>query len=139
MTDRRPVGAYNNIAKSIRSNASAGTDAQTDIPKTLQCVFCKKDKPYEAFSTTMISKTSYNPYAPSSFNAKKKAISCKSCTATSVTHLTCMICSEKMPLNKFANTQRKNHERARCKKCIEKRQEEDVWSDNDITDSDDDY
>ncbi|KAL9542990.1 hypothetical protein MBANPS3_008331 [Mucor bainieri] len=80
-----------------------------------------------------------NSYAPPSFNAKKKAITCKSCTASCNTHLTCMICSKKMPLNKFANIQRRNHERARCKKCIEKRQEEDVWSENDITDSDEDY
>ncbi|KAL7335196.1 hypothetical protein PS15p_200705 [Mucor circinelloides] len=139
MTDRRPAGKYNNIVKSINTNSSAGANVQTDVPKTLRCVFCQKDKPLEAFSATMISKATYNPYAPPSFNAKKKVISCKNCTSSSTTHLTCMICSKRKPLNNFANTQRKNHDRARCKICIEKRQEEDVWSDNNITDSEDDY
>ncbi|KAG2189771.1 hypothetical protein INT46_007188 [Mucor plumbeus] len=135
MSERGPAGSYNNIVKSINNNASAGANSKSDTPKTFKCVFCLKDKPMDAFSASMISKATYNPYAPSSYNAKKKPISCKSCTSISSTHLTCMVCSKKMPLNKFALSQRKNHDRARCKKCIEKRQEEDVWSDND-TDSD---
>ncbi|KAG1109840.1 hypothetical protein G6F42_015525 [Rhizopus arrhizus] len=114
MTDRRPAGKYNNIVKSINTNSSAGAN---DPSMCLLPI----------------------AYAPPSFNAKKKVISCKNCTSSSTTHLTCMICSKRKPLNNFANTQRKNHDRARCKLCIEKRQEEDVWSDNDITDSDDDY
>ncbi|CAO3636027.1 unnamed protein product [Mucor fragilis] len=139
MSGKRSAGAYNNITKSIQSNASAGANSQVDIPKTLRCVFCENDKPLEAFSATMISKATYNPFAPPSFNAKKKVISCRGCTAASTTDLICMICSQKKPLNMFANKQRKSHDRARCKKCIQKRQYEDVWSDNDITDFDDDY
>ncbi|KAF1796616.1 hypothetical protein V8B55DRAFT_1408929 [Mucor lusitanicus] len=139
MTDKRPAGAYKSIVKSTYSNASAATSAQTGAPKSLRCVFCDKYKPLDDFSARMISRASYNPYAPSSFNAKKKVVSCKSCTAPSTTHLTCMVCSKKKPLDKFANIQRRNHGRARCKQCIEKRQNENVWSDNDITDSDDDY
>ncbi|GAN10606.1 hypothetical protein MAM1_0375d10150 [Mucor ambiguus] len=122
MSDKRPAGAFNDIVKSIHSNKSAGANAKTNISKTLRCVFCEEAT-----------------YAPPSINAKKKVISCKSCTATSTTQLTCMICSKKLPLNKFANNQRKNHERARCKKCIKKYQDEDVWSEDDIMDSDDDY
>ncbi|KAI8642569.1 Stc1 domain-containing protein, partial [Parasitella parasitica] len=97
------------------------------------------DKPLDAFSATQIQKATHNPFAPPSFNSKKKTISCKKCTPTQTTHLTCMICSKNLPLDKFAKSQRRNAEKARCIKCIKKREDEDVWASDTETDSDDDY
>jgi hypothetical protein len=70
-----------------------------------------------------------------------------------------MICSKTYPLDKFAKVQnntcfiilflttfffplqnqRKNAEKARCIKCIKKREEEDVWASDPDTDTDDEF
>lgn len=72
-----------------------------------------------------------------------------------------MICSKTQPLDKFAKvillkkkkisapsdviftctkkSQRRNAEKARCIKCIKKREEEDVWASDPDSDSDDEY
>jgi hypothetical protein len=44
-------------------------------------------------------------FAPPSYNNKKKTISCKKCTPSQTTHLTCMICSKTQTLDKFAKVQ----------------------------------
>ncbi|GAN10650.1 hypothetical protein MAM1_0381c10194 [Mucor ambiguus] len=140
MSLQDPAGRYNNVASGYNKNGSAnGANSQAKQLKTLRCVFCDMDKPLDAFSATQIQKATYNPYAPPSFNAKKKTISCKKCTPAQTTHLTCMICSKTMPLDKFAKSQRKNAEKARCIKCIKKREQEDVWASDPDTDSEDDY
>ncbi|KAI8987021.1 Stc1 domain-containing protein [Pilobolus umbonatus] len=105
--------------------------------RSLHCVFCDADKPLEEFSATQIQKATYNPFAPPGYNAKKKTISCKKCTASQNTSLTCMICSKTKPLEQFAKSQRRNAEKARCMKCIKKREEEDVWASDPDTDEDD--
>ncbi|CEG73454.1 hypothetical protein RMATCC62417_08833 [Rhizopus microsporus] len=105
----------------------------------LKCVFCNTDKPLDAFSQTQISKATFNPYAPPSYNKKPKQVTCKTCTSRQNTHLTCMMCNKRQPLDKFAKSQRRNAEKARCRKCIEKREKEDVWASDPDTDSDDEY
>ncbi|KAI8890015.1 hypothetical protein K501DRAFT_237674 [Backusella circina FSU 941] len=129
-------GGYSNYAPP--GHSSAGSNNQAETLKTLKCVFCNEDKPLDAFSATQIQKATFNPYCPPSYNKKKKTVSCKKCTSTQNTSLTCMICSKTKPLEHFAKSQRKNAEKARCILCIKKREEEDVW-DSDDTDSDDDY
>ncbi|KAI7908059.1 Stc1 domain-containing protein [Cokeromyces recurvatus] len=137
MSHQGPAGRFNNFVQNM--NKPSGPNAQIQQLKTLRCVFCNMDKPLDAFSSTQIQKATYNPYAPPSYNNKKKTIRCKKCTPTQTTHLTCMVCSKTQPLDKFAKSQRKNAEKARCLKCIKKREEEDVWASDPDTDSEDDF
>ncbi|CAO3611763.1 unnamed protein product [Mucor hiemalis] len=129
----------NRNAQSFSNYGNTGANSVQDIPKTLRCVFCKTDKPLDAFSQTQIAKATYNSYAPPSYNNKAKTISCKKCSPTQQTHLTCMICNKTQPLDKFAKNQRRNAEKARCLKCNKKRDEEDVWASDPDTDSENDY
>ncbi|KAI8386989.1 hypothetical protein BD560DRAFT_383444 [Blakeslea trispora] len=135
-----PAGKYNNFANGLHGySANKSNTHQHEQIKTLRCVFCDTDKPLDAFSQTQIAKATFNPYAPPSFNNKKKTISCKKCTASQTTHLTCMLCSKTRPLSEFAKSQRRNQEKARCMQCIKKREEEDVWASEPDTESDDEY
>ncbi|OBZ90262.1 hypothetical protein A0J61_01679 [Choanephora cucurbitarum] len=135
-----PAGKYNNFSHGFQGYSASNSNAlHGEQPKTLRCVFCDTDKPLESFSQTQIAKATFNPYAPPSFNNKKKTISCKKCTASQTTHLTCMLCSKTKPLDKFAKSQRRNQEKARCMQCIKKREEEDVWASEPDTESDDEY
>ncbi|KAI8335736.1 hypothetical protein BC941DRAFT_338224, partial [Chlamydoabsidia padenii] len=103
----------------------------------LRCTFCDMDKPLDAFSKTQIMKGTFNPHAPPSVNAQKKHVSCKACTLGSNKSMRCMTCAKHMPLEQFAKSQRKHADRARCLKCMKKREEEDVWaSESDSDDSD---
>ncbi|KAG2194237.1 hypothetical protein INT47_005705 [Mucor saturninus] len=129
----------NQNAQRFTSYATSGSNASSNLPETLRCVFCKTDKPIDAFSATQIQKATHNPYAPPSYNNKAKTICCKKCSPTQQTHLTCMICSKTQPLDKFAKSQRRNAEKARCIKCIKKREEEDVWASDPDSDSEDEY
>ncbi|CAO3592324.1 unnamed protein product [Absidia cylindrospora] len=106
---------------------------------TLKCTFCKQEKPLDAFTKTQITKATYNPYAPPGFNNKKKSISCKACTIESKKSLRCMTCAKDMPLERFAKSQRKHSDRARCLKCMKKREEEDVWASESDSDSSGDW
>ncbi|CAO3611446.1 unnamed protein product [Cunninghamella blakesleeana] len=118
-------------------NASYNSNSQTVTVKTLQCIFCKMDKPLDAFSKTQVAKATFNPHAPPSFNNKPKYVSCKKCTTGQKTTMSCMACGKTMALEHFAKSQRKHADRARCLKCMKKREEEDVWaSESDSDDSD---
>ncbi|CAO3685834.1 unnamed protein product [Rhizopus stolonifer] len=120
-------------------HSTANANRQYGPLKSLKCVFCNVDKPLDAFSQTQIAKATHNPFAPAGYNKKPKTISCKNCTSSQNTHLTCMICAKTQPLEKFAKSQRRNAEKARCIKCIKKREEEDVWASEPDTDSDDEF
>ena len=101
----------------------------------------------------------YLAYAPPGYNNKKpKNITCKQCTAKQTASLQCMTCTKTKPLEQFAKVkkfthrsyvkrnkkklimyvyisqnQRKHAEKARCLKCMKKREDEDM------NDSDPDY
>ncbi|KAI9366329.1 Stc1 domain-containing protein [Pilaira anomala] len=130
---------YNNNIQKLSSFSTSGANSGQGGPTSLRCVFCKEEKPLDAFSQTQIQKATHNPYAPVSYNKKAKLISCKKCSPTQQTHLTCSICSKTQPLDKFAKSQRRNAEKARCIKCNKKREEEDVWASDPETDSDDEF
>ncbi|KAI8085143.1 uncharacterized protein BX664DRAFT_338620 [Halteromyces radiatus] len=120
------------------SYSAFGANSQAVTITSLKCTFCNMDKPLDAFSKTQVMKATYNPHAPPSYNAQKKHISCKKCTLGSVKSMRCMTCAKHMPLEQFAKSQRKHADRARCLKCMKKREEEDVWcSEPDSDDSDD--
>ncbi|KAI9493668.1 Stc1 domain-containing protein [Zychaea mexicana] len=106
---------------------------QAPAIKTLRCVFCDQEKQLDAFSKTQVAKATHNPYAPPGWNKKQKTVTCKQCTAKQSATLQCMTCTLKKPLEQFAKNQRKHAERARCLKCMAKREEEDM------NDSDPDY
>ncbi|CAO3633434.1 unnamed protein product [Cunninghamella echinulata] len=121
----------------INYNSGYNSNSQVANVRTLQCVFCKIDKPLDAFSKTQVSKATFNPHAPPSWNNKPKHVSCKKCTTGQKTTMTCLACSKTMSLEHFAKSQRKHGDRARCLKCMKKREEEDVWaSEPDSDDSD---
>ncbi|KAI9349976.1 hypothetical protein BD770DRAFT_326843, partial [Pilaira anomala] len=111
---------------------------QQGTPSKLRCVFCKVEKPLEAFSTKQIQKATFNPYVLASYHKKAKVTFCMKCTQPQRTHLTCMICSKKQTLDKFAKKQRRNSENAICLKCNKKHAEEDVWATDPETDSEED-
>ncbi|KAI9497947.1 Stc1 domain-containing protein [Zychaea mexicana] len=101
--------------------------------KTLQCVFCKEEKPLEEFSEMQVAKATFDLHAPALTNVDVKLISCLKCTAPPRETLTCCKCSKTKPLDQFARVQRRNAERPRCLKCMKKHRDEDV------NDSDPDY
>ncbi|GAA5799543.1 hypothetical protein HPULCUR_004959 [Helicostylum pulchrum] len=135
------MSKYNNHQSTQRlsSFTTSGANSGQGMLSTLRCVFCKTEKPLESFSATQIQKATFNPYAPVSYNSKPKTICCKKCSPTQQTHLTCSICSKTQPLDKFAKSQRRNAEKARCIKCNKKREEEDVWASDPETESEDDF
>ncbi|SAM03126.1 hypothetical protein [Absidia glauca] len=109
-------------------HSSYGANTQLASVSSLRCTFCNE----------------VTTHAPPGFNSQKKHVSCKSCTLGSNKSMRCMTCTKHMPLEQFAKSQRKNADRARCLKCMKKREEEDVWaSQSDSDDSDqgkwDDY
>ncbi|KAL1928646.1 hypothetical protein VTP01DRAFT_2432 [Rhizomucor pusillus] len=127
------------FGNSYGSYGAYGANNQSAEPKTARCVFCDKEKPADAFSKSQWSKVTWNPYAPPGYNRKPKAITCKQCTAKQSDMLQCMICTLKKPKEQFAKNQRRNAERARCLKCMKKREEEDVHDSEPDDSSDDDY
>lgn len=47
-------------------------------------------------------------------------MTCKTCTPGQTTELHCYICDKTYGLDKFAKNQRKDPDKARCTKCVEK-------------------
>jgi hypothetical protein len=122
----------------VHSASKANSQSSASNVKMLYCIFCKKEKPLNAFSKTQITKSVshiQNPYAPRGFTTKKHKPCCKQCTPNQQTQLTCMICTKSFPLDKFAKSQRRNAEKARCIECMKKREKEDP----NFTPSDSDY
>ncbi|RUS25609.1 hypothetical protein BC938DRAFT_471902 [Jimgerdemannia flammicorona] len=77
-----------------------------------------------------------NSYVAKNGKVKKPQLTCKKCTASQQTELTCMICTKTMPLSKFAKAQRKNGERARCMTCLKKKEEEEIEDSEEDDDGD---
>ncbi|KAG9289852.1 hypothetical protein G9A89_015432 [Geosiphon pyriformis] len=123
---------------SVGSGHSAlGANAQgQNDPKKLYCNGCQKEKPTYSFSRTQVTKATHNPYAKGK-NLKKHHITCKECTPKQNLTLTCMLCTKTMALEEFAKAQRKNAEKARCRKCMLKREKVDV-DDSEADESDED-
>ncbi|KAL0092556.1 hypothetical protein J3Q64DRAFT_1719539 [Phycomyces blakesleeanus] len=138
MSRQGPAGKFRIQPAFQDGYGTQGANDQSPKLKSLRCVFCSIDKPLDAFSQTQIQKATFNPYAPPSYNkgTKAKQISCKQCTASVNSTLTCMTCTKTKPLESFAKVQRKHAEKARCLKCMKKREEEDL--DDSEYDSDDD-
>ncbi|KAI7863611.1 hypothetical protein BDF14DRAFT_1842565 [Spinellus fusiger] len=128
MSRNGPAGKIHLENAFHNGHSTQGANDQSPKIKSLRCIFCSMDKPLDAFSQTQIQKATFNPYAPPSYNKglKSKQISCKQCTAGVTVSLTCMLCTIKKPLEQFAKVQRKHNEKARCLKCMKKREEEDV-------------
>ncbi|KAG0178299.1 hypothetical protein DFQ28_008101 [Apophysomyces sp. BC1034] len=108
--------------------------SKKDMDRTL-----RTDKQLDAFSKTQIQKATVNPYAPPGYNKQKKHISCKQCTASQTSSLTCMTCTRTKPLEDFAKSQRRNAEKARCLNCMKKREEEHISDSEDVSDDSDCY
>ncbi|CAH1759051.1 15696_t:CDS:2 [Entrophospora sp. SA101] len=112
------------------SHSAAGANSQgPKVPKTLYCYGCQKDKQIHSFSKTQVTKAMSNienPYAPRGKTTKKHHTMCKQCTPQQNENLTCMICTREKPLSEFAKAQRKNAEKARCIKCVDKHKDEDI-------------
>ncbi|KAI9027138.1 hypothetical protein CLU79DRAFT_788620 [Phycomyces nitens] len=160
MSRQGPAGKFRIQPGFQDGYGTQGANDQSPKLKSLRCVFCSIDKPLDAFSQTQIQKATFNrklyhesnlliicaflliillpAYAPPSYSKGQKAkqISCKQCTASVNCTLTCMTCSKTKPLESFAKVQRKHAEKARCLKCMKKREEEDL--DDSEYDSDDD-
>ncbi|KAI8136671.1 Stc1 domain-containing protein [Fennellomyces sp. T-0311] len=114
--------------------------------KTLNCVFCRQEKPIKEFSEMQLAKASYISHMPSQVDSKLRQISCINCTDKQVERLRCWSCHKTMTLDKFAKKQRRSGEKARCLACMKKRDDEDVndsqpeySSDGSYSDSWDDY
>ncbi|CDH56129.1 hypothetical protein RO3G_16263 [Lichtheimia corymbifera JMRC:FSU:9682] len=128
-----PAGKFHIEASWNEAHGTYRANDQMPLPKTLKCIFCDQEKQLDAFSKTQLAKATFNPYAPAGYNNKKKTITCKQCTAKQTVTLTCMTCTKTKPLEQFARNQRRHNEKARCLKCMKKREEEDM------NDSDPDY
>ncbi|CAG8443734.1 11255_t:CDS:2 [Ambispora leptoticha] len=114
---------------SSKYSSSSGTNSQgPSDPKSLFCYGCNKEKPIHSFSKTQQTKAKsniHNPYVPGGKTRKKHHTMCKQCTPQQNNSLTCMLCTRTKPLEDFAKAQRKNAEKARCSKCMEKRRKAD--------------
>ncbi|KAI7856113.1 hypothetical protein BDC45DRAFT_72958 [Circinella umbellata] len=120
MSRQGPAGKFRIQPIQNEGYGALGSNDQTPTLKTLKCVFCDQ--------------ATFNPYAPPGYNNKKpKNITCKQCTAKQTASLQCMTCTKTKPLEQFAKNQRKHAEKARCLKCMKKREDEDM------NDSDPDY
>ncbi|CAO3668245.1 unnamed protein product [Umbelopsis vinacea] len=128
-----------NFHRQTGNHGAARSNYQDATPVTYDCIFCKRALPSEAFSKTQLSKVTFNPWAPPNYNKKKQQqICCKQCTPGQSTSLTCMICTKTKPLEGFAKAQRRNAEKARCLKCMQKYHDEDIYdSEEDSEDYDD--
>ncbi|KAH8552364.1 Stc1 domain-containing protein [Umbelopsis sp. PMI_123] len=117
-------------------HGASRSNQQSPAPATYTCIFCKRNLPAESFSKTQLSKVTYNPWAPHSYNKKKQQICCKQCTPGQSTTLTCMTCTKTKQLEDFAKAQRRNAEKARCLACMQKYHDEDIY---DSEEDSDDY
>ncbi|RUP51845.1 Stc1 domain-containing protein [Jimgerdemannia flammicorona] len=115
---------YNNANRTYSAQGANSYGSGKTSKSTLECVFCKETK-RDAFSGAQIAKASTVVFAKNG-KVKKPQLTCKKCTASQQTELTCMICTKTMPLSKFAKAQRKNGERARCMTCLKKKEEEEI-------------
>ncbi|KAI8140733.1 hypothetical protein BJV82DRAFT_622298 [Fennellomyces sp. T-0311] len=139
MSRQGPAGKFRVTPAYQEGYGAYMANDQTPTVKKLRCVFCNEEKQLDAFSKTQIAKATYNPYAPPGWNKKPKNITCKKCTAKQINSLQCMTCTETKPLEQFAKNQRRHSEKARCLKCMKKREEEDMNdSDPDYSSDDDD-
>ncbi|KAI9316746.1 Stc1 domain-containing protein [Dichotomocladium elegans] len=137
MSRQGPAGKFRLETSWNDPHGTFKSNDQQPAPKSLKCVFCNQEKRIDAFSKTQVQKATFNPYAPAGWNNKKKTVVCKQCTAKQTVNLTCMTCTKTKPLEQFAKNQRRHAEKARCLKCMKKREEEDV-QDSDPDDSSDD-
>ncbi|KAL7271883.1 hypothetical protein RUND412_005325 [Rhizina undulata] len=134
----------------VNRGAAAGANSGGIYPDGIRCFVCEKVKPVDQYAGRQLVKwrsSIYQPYAPGGRTKTDPRTTCKSCTPTQTTELTCCVCHKIKGLNKFAKNQRKNPDRARCIKCVLLHVEtdpdfsplsSDAYSDTDQDDDDDD-
>ncbi|EWC47682.1 hypothetical protein DRE_03302 [Drechslerella stenobrocha 248] len=134
-----------NQGSSRGSNSASG---RISYPDNIVCYVCNREKPQSQYSTRQLTRwrsTIYQPYAPGGRVRGEARTTCKACTPDQTTELTCIVCGETNGLSHFANAQRKNPDRARCKVCIKEQskvaidldpQHSDVDTDSDDEDDD---
>ncbi|KAG0128870.1 hypothetical protein HOY82DRAFT_565410 [Tuber indicum] len=111
-----PNQNYKKINRNL-VNQRGTSSGSNKIPATIICNVCHSKKHQSEYAGRQLSKfTVYNKAFVR--DPKSVKVTCKDCTAQQTTNLTCCVCSETMPLEKFAKSQRKTPDQARCIDCV---------------------
>nr|OQO16630.1 hypothetical protein B0A51_14787 [Rachicladosporium sp. CCFEE 5018] len=111
------MGKKNNYSNYL---ARAAVSTNILIPDKIKCCRCDKVKPPASYATLRQNDLKQKMAQTPGFNPVTTGfVPCVMCTGGQVTELECHMCRKWMGLDKFAKTQRKNPDRAKCLKCIQ--------------------
>ncbi|ORX91534.1 hypothetical protein K493DRAFT_355478 [Basidiobolus meristosporus CBS 931.73] len=101
------------------------------------CFACKQSKYAQDFSQSQFKKALESQVYKGSY-VRQHRPTCKKCTASSTTQLTCKLCDKLKLSSEFSKKQRKSKENACCMKCFQQLQS-DAAAYDDSSDSEDSY
>ncbi|OQO08480.1 hypothetical protein B0A48_06350 [Cryoendolithus antarcticus] len=111
------MGKKNNYSNYL---ARVAVSTNIPIPDKIKCCRCDKVKPPASYATLRQNDMKQKMAQTPGFNPVTTGfVPCVMCTGGQVTELECHMCRKWMGLDKFAKTQRKNPDRAKCLKCIQ--------------------
>ncbi|KAJ3092418.1 hypothetical protein HK102_007615 [Quaeritorhiza haematococci] len=93
------------------------------LPPLLFCYSCSLEKPVDCFSRSQVRKAAGG--------GPRHRPTCKACTPTQTTHLTCTMCERRLELSCFSKAQRRMGDLARCLVCVAMRDEDDEEEEED--------
>ncbi|OQO12948.1 hypothetical protein B0A48_02412 [Cryoendolithus antarcticus] len=110
------MGKKNNYSTFLQRSA---VSTNIPLPDKIKCLRCDKVKPPASYATIRQNDLKTKMAQTPGFNAATTpVVPCMMCTGGQVTELECHMCRKWMALTKFAKTQRKNPNRAKCLECI---------------------
>ncbi|KAK6431476.1 hypothetical protein LTR95_012363 [Oleoguttula sp. CCFEE 5521] len=111
------MGKKNNYSNFLQRSA---VSTKIFLPDKIKCFRCDKVKPPASYATIRQNDLKKKMAETPGFNAATTpVVPCMMCTGGQVTELECHMCRKYMGVDKFAKTQRKNPDRAKCLKCIQ--------------------
>ncbi|KAJ0422875.1 Stc1 domain-containing protein [Aspergillus carlsbadensis] len=92
---------------------------RVNLPDKIKCKTCHKWRLIASFSKRQLSIVRHAVYEQGNRALSTGHASCLTCTNGQITELTCVVCEQTKALDGFANNQRKEHENARCLRCVQ--------------------
>ncbi|KAL3496023.1 Stc1 domain-containing protein [Aspergillus germanicus] len=92
---------------------------RVNLPDKIKCKTCHKWRLIASFSKRQLSIVRHAVHEQGNRALSTGHASCLTCTNGQISELTCIVCEQTKALDGFANNQRKEHENARCLRCVQ--------------------
>ncbi|CEL00604.1 hypothetical protein ASPCAL00202 [Aspergillus calidoustus] len=92
---------------------------RVNLPDKIKCKTCHKWRLIASFSKRQLNIVRHAVHEQGNRALSTGHASCLTCTNGQITELTCIVCEQTKALDGFANNQRKEHENARCLRCVQ--------------------